>query len=204
MFDQAYANEQLARSRHPVRSFVRSFYLSNLLRFLKEPALDIGCGAGQLLQKLPAGSIGTEVNPYLVNALQAQGLCVLASRPESPTFLSDETKQAILDYGIRAVCLSHVLEHFADAEERLKTLTADCIALNVEKLLVVVPGLKGYQSDHTHQTFITLDWIRSKSADCLGPYRLAHSSYFPFNHCLAGRFYIYNELIMLFRNSSSS
>ena len=158
MFDQAYAQAQLARSRHPVRSLVRGFYLSKLLRFLQEPTLDVGCGAGQLLQKLPAGSIGTEVNPYLVNTLQAQGLCVLASRPESPTFLSEEIKQAILDRGIRAICLGHVLEH----------------------------------------------WIRSKSADCLGPYRLVHSSYFPFNHCLAGRFYIYNELIMLFHRSSSS
>ena len=196
MFDQAYAQEQLARRLNPFRSKVRRFYLDNLLRNLPGPTIDIGCGAGQLLERLPAGSIGTEVNLFLVEALQDLGLCVLASSPDSPSLLSEEVKGLARQRGISSVCLSHVLEHFADAELQLKNLVADCISLDIENIVIVVPGLKGYRSDPTHLTFITLEWLMARSADCLWPYEITESCYYPLNHHLLGNLFIYNELVV--------
>jgi hypothetical protein len=201
MFDQTYAHEQLARRRNPVRAMVRRFYLANLLRHLQGPTIDIGCGAGQLLECLPEGSVGTEVNPFLVEALRERGLTVFRSSPNASSLLSEEVKQVACQRGIRCACLSHVLEHFGDAEQRLKTLVADCEELDIDTIVIVVPGFKGYQSDPTHRTFITLNWLRLRSSEYLWPYRVARSSYFPLNSRLAGDFFIYNELVVCLRRA---
>ena len=65
-FGSAYAVEQLRRSRHPLRRLIKKFYLDRVLRELRGPTIDFGCGAGQLLARLPADSVGLEVNPPLV------------------------------------------------------------------------------------------------------------------------------------------
>ncbi|MGH9809968.1 MAG: hypothetical protein ACRD9W_22420, partial [Terriglobia bacterium] len=80
-FDQAYAAEQLRRSRHPLRKIIKRFYLENILRDVQGATIDFGCGAGQLLARLPFGSLGLEVNPHLVAALREAGLNVRQYEP---------------------------------------------------------------------------------------------------------------------------
>ena len=72
-FDRHYAAEQLRRSRHPIRRFVKGFYLRNILRDVRGSAIDFGCGADQLLERLPPGSAGLEVNKYLIEELRRSG-----------------------------------------------------------------------------------------------------------------------------------
>ena len=67
-FDAGYAGEQLRRSKQPLRKVVKGFYLRSVLSLLNGPTIDYGCGAGQLLALLPAGSLGLEVNPHLIAA----------------------------------------------------------------------------------------------------------------------------------------
>ena len=59
-FDERYASEQVRRSRHPLRRLIKHFNLDNVLRELAGSTIDIGCGAGQLLRRLPPGSIGLD------------------------------------------------------------------------------------------------------------------------------------------------
>ncbi|MEO8407474.1 MAG: hypothetical protein ABI476_03505, partial [Oxalobacteraceae bacterium] len=73
---------QLRRSRHPLRKSIKFFYLKNILRDVVGKTIDFGCGAGQLLTGLPAGSVGLEVNPHLVDALRKAGLNAQRYDPE--------------------------------------------------------------------------------------------------------------------------
>jgi len=69
-----YAEQQLSRSRHPLRRLIKGFYLRNLLSDVVGPTIDFGCGAGQILERLPEGSIGFEANNHLVSALNEKGM----------------------------------------------------------------------------------------------------------------------------------
>ena len=114
-FDHRYAEVQLARSRSPWRRFLKRFYLQQILADVRGPAIDFGCGAGQLLERLPPGSIGLEVNPYLVHALTARGLRVQRYDPshDGLSFAGLESEHFC------TFIMAHGLEHFEDAAEGL-------------------------------------------------------------------------------------
>ena len=76
-FDQAYADEQIRRRSSPARRLVKARYLDNLTRRFTGPTIDLGCGAGQLLERLPKGSVGLEINDALIAYLQTLKLDVL-------------------------------------------------------------------------------------------------------------------------------
>ena len=62
-FGRDYALTQIDRQRNPLRKLIKSFYVSRVLKHVNGPAIDLGCGAGQILERLPPGSMGIEVNP---------------------------------------------------------------------------------------------------------------------------------------------
>src|SRR6476620_400192 len=115
-FGSAYAAEQLRRSRHPLRRLIKKFYLDRVLRDVRGPTIDFGCGAGQLLARLPAGSVGLEINPYLVQELRRTGLNVLSYNPEEDQFLLREFQA---DH-YRTMVIAHVIEHFSDSAQAMR------------------------------------------------------------------------------------
>jgi len=188
-FNLAYAQEQLRRSRHPLRRWIKHFYTENILRDIKGRTIDLGCGAGQLLARLPQGSLGLEVNPFLVEALQRKGLHVAMYDPAVDDFaLRDlETNH------FSTMVMAHVLEHFADPASILKKLFCSCARLGIERLVVVVPGAKGYKSDKTHKTFINRSFLERQSLiNCEG-YSMISSLYFPIDLEWMGNLLIYQE-----------
>ena len=72
--------------------------------------------------------------------------------------------------------MSHVLEHFADAAVVISALLRSCERLGIERVVVVVPGLRGYRSDATHKTFIDLAYIDRNRLRRVGAFRLAKSA----------------------------
>src|SRR3954468_21154556 len=74
VFDAEYAARQLRRRRNPARRIIKHFYLQNMLREVRGRTIDLGFGAGQLLERLPEGSLGLEVNPHLVEEARKSGL----------------------------------------------------------------------------------------------------------------------------------
>ena len=193
-FGADYAAEQLRRSRHPLRRVIRRFYLDNILRDVRGPTIDLGCGAGQLLARLPHGSIGLELNKHLIAALQAEGLDARHYDPGSDDYAFTAMKRGFY----RTMVLSHVLEHFDDVPTVMRKICSGCRTLDVERIVIVVPGIKGYRTDRTHRTFVTKSFIAAHElTECEG-YRLSRTSCFPGNMESLGNKITYHETKLLY------
>jgi SAM-dependent methyltransferase len=189
-----YAERQLSRSRNPLRKFIKGFYLRNLSRDAIGPTIDFGCGAGQLLQCLPEGSIGLEANKYLVSALGDLGLS--ASLYDST---SDQLAFKDLPEGkFETFIMSHVLEHFEDAAEGLKNILDSCNRLGIKRVIIVVPGRKGYLFDDTHRTLVDRAYISDTNMESYGAYKASSFSYFPMNIEKVGDYFTFHELKIIF------
>ena len=197
-FDQRYADEQIRRSRQPIRRFVKGFYLRNLLRDLNGRCVDFGCGAGQLLARLPAGSVGLEVNPHLIVALRAAGLQVNQARAE----ISDFELEGLQGTGyFKSLVIAHVLEHLPDPAAALRNLLRACGRLGIHRVVVVVPGAKGFASDATHKTFIDRAWVAANIAPNLEGFIRRPVEYFPGDAEWLGRYYVFHEMKIIFDRS---
>jgi hypothetical protein len=193
-YDAAYAARQLSRRRSPLRRLIKGFYLRNLAKDVRGPAIDFGCGAGQLLEQLPSGSVGLEVNNVLVEVLQSQGLNVRLYQPERDQLLFNDMSVG----AYQTFVMSHVLEHFEDAADGLNRIICACKRLGIRRVIVVVPGKKGYAFDKTHQSFVNRDYlIRHNLLDCHG-YSVTSISYFPFNLEWIGTFLTFHELKIIY------
>lgn len=193
-FGVQYAASQLARRESRLRKRIKQLYLDRVLRHVSGPTLDVGCGAGQLLAQLPPNSMGLEINSVLVERLISEGLQVSqiagsAERIELGDFAHGT---------FRTLVLSHVLEHFENAARVLENLLADCAARGIARVIVVVPGRVGYDSDATHKTFVTLDYLESEKLLASAGFMLTHRSYFPGNFRSIGRLFIYHELMLIY------
>lgn len=188
-YDEAYAQRQLQRSRHRWRRLIKEFYLDEILRDIDGPTLDIGCGAGQLLQRLPAGSLGLEVNAALVRALQKEGLDV-----RHYDFETDQFRFTDLPTDrFRTLVLAHVLEHFENPPSILSTLLSSARRLGIQRAIFIVPGAKGFAFDKTHRTFVNRNYLQDQQlTECVG-YRIKRQSYFPINAEAVGRYFTFHE-----------
>jgi len=192
-FGRDYAYEQLRRSRHPLRRLVKSLYLRNILRDIDGPTIDFGCGAGQLLARLPRGSVGIELNPHLIRALTEAGLDVRAARGD----ISDFDLASLEVGGYSNLVIAHVLEHLDDPLSALSRLLIACRRLGITRVVVVVPGAKGYRFDPTHKTFIDRQWlVRHPLPSSLG-FVMRGPTYFPGPEAV-GRYFVFHEMKIVF------
>jgi len=198
LYGKDYAAQQIERSRSAWRGAIRSAYLARILAHVDGRTLDYGCGAGQLLARLPAGSAGLEVNPGLIHHLRAQGLAVVqASGTEDDLDLS-----WVCPGQFRTLVMAHVLEHFDAAESALQRLLAACRRVGIARVVIVVPGALGYRSDPTHRTFIDPAWLsRVRLPEGFG---LADGSpwFFP-GPAWVGRLFTYHETTFVIRDNPS-
>lgn len=192
-FDVVYATEQLRRSSNPLRKIIKIFYLKNILRDVKGRTVDFGCGAGQLLACLPAGSVGLEVNSHLVTALRKTGLDAQLYDVDDD-FSFNEFHPG--DY--QTFIMAHVLEHFDGADNKLRKILHSCCRIGIERVIIVVPGAKGFSSDVTHKTFINKNYlIEHQLSSCEG-YVLREKSYFPINIEFIGNYFVFHELKLIY------
>jgi hypothetical protein len=160
--------------------------------------IDLGCGAGQLLRRLPPASIGLEVNPDLVSALQGAGLNVRLFDPVRDGYDFRNLPQAFF----KTLVAAHVLEHLSDVPSAMPSLYRACFNLGIERIIVVVPGQKGFRSDPTHQTFISLKYLQDNGLCACEGYSLIEAGYFPLNvECLGG-YFTFHELKLVYDRSS--
>lgn len=193
-FGYGYASSQISRSRHPLRKLIKQFYVERVVRNVTGKTIDLGCGAGQILSKLPHGSLGIEINPYLVKLLNDQGLNVQVALESDIGFNLSKVEQGVY----KTLVLSHVLEHFHDAEVVLKKLLKDCSDLGIVKVIIVVPTIAGYRSDSTHKTFIDTNFLKINSLTAYGKFRLTNLSYFPWNSAIFQNLFTYHEMMLIF------
>ena len=197
-FDRAYAAEQLRRSRHPLRRLVKKLYLDRVLREISGPTIDFGCGAGQMLERLPAGSVGLEVNPHLVEALRQGGMDVRLYDAAADDF----SLSPLEPNRYRSLVISHVLEHFSDTAQVMHKLWGACRRLGVTTIVAVVPSAKGYASSAVHKTFVNLGWLRDNGLERCEGYVLDRAGYFPVDAEVVGDWFVFHELHLRYRREA--
>lgn len=191
--ENKYGDEyfEYLRNRSVIRSFVRHFYLNNILKWVRGKSIDYGCGAGELLSRLPHDSIGFEINPVAVKYCKEVRNLNVFTIDQSNSVLRSVEKNKFSTF-----IMSHVMEHVSDPERFLKKTMEECREIGITRLIFVVPGEKGFKSDKTHKTFIDIDFFRkNQNSD---KYNLIHYNYFPINSAAAGKWFTHNELLVVF------
>lgn len=199
-FDQAYANEQLRRSQHPIRRLIKYFYLNNLLKDVHGATLDLGCGAGQLLARLPPGSLGLEINPFLIKVLSSLGMNVIHYDMYKNDFRFSTLPA---NQQFKNLIISHVLEHFSDAAIVMRKIFNSANRLGITRIIIVVPGELGYASDKTHCTFINLAYLVENHLESISGFKLTNFSFFPLPSEKFGKLFVYQELKLVYDKAAN-
>lgn len=112
-----------------------------LCMHLKGRTLDIGCGIGDMVQFRP-DTVGVDINPEVVKWCASQGL---------PVHLMACDQLPFQDHTFDSVLMDNVLEHIAHPAPLLRE--ASRILRPGGRLVVGVPGIKGYRADPDHKVF---------------------------------------------------
>lgn len=192
-YDRSYTEYQL-RERSWLRQLVRDFYLKATLQLLEGQTIDFGCGTGELLRKLPPGSIGLEINPVTVEYCQSQELNVYLYDPQKDEYrLSD-----FVPGQYESLILSHVLEHVKQPVHVLHTLLQAAQRLGIRRVVVIVPGKKGFAFDSTHRTYIDRSFFKNHNLTEVDDLRVVKQRYFPINLQVIENFFTYLELQVIY------
>lgn len=120
-----------------------------LARRLMGRALDIGCGIGDMLV-YRANTVGVDINPRTVAFCKARGAHAVLMRPDELPFADGEFDSVLMD---------NVLEHIPDPGCLLAE--AHRILRTGGRLLVGVPGARGWASDPDHKVFYDEQMLRA-------------------------------------------
>ncbi len=75
--------------------------------------------------------------------------------------------------------LSHVVEHLSDAANAIHKIFAAANRIGISRIIIVVPGKMGYESDQTHRTFIDTLFLERNNLKTISPYKLSKKACFP-------------------------
>lgn len=195
-FDQTYTDYQT--NRGALRKVVRRIYLDRAASLVRGPTLDFGCGVGELLARLPAGSKGLEYNPATVEHCRSMGLDV-----DWYDGTSDDWQLSMLEGHQRfeSMVVSHVLEHLESPRTVLQKLLAAAGRLGMENVLVIVPGRAGFAIDDTHLTFVDQALLQDPAVVAGTGFKMQRPMYFPFDMRWLGDWLPHHELQVLFKRS---
>lgn len=192
LYDKEYFDYLLNRSSF--RKYIRGFYLRNIKKYCRGKTIDFGCGVGELLKILPAGSVGFEINKVAVDHCVSMGLDVRLYSPENDNYQLADIRPG----SYTTFTMNHVLEHLTDSRKIIEILFSTCNRLGIERIVFTVPGLKGYKTDPTHETFITVEYLKDHGLLDNKYYKLYKSRYFPVNNKLFSHYFTHNELRLVF------
>jgi len=193
-YDRRYTDYQSRRSA--LRKWIRGFYLRSAARLVHGPTIDFGCGVGEFLRELPAGSVGLELNEATVAHCQAQGLDVLHYDADTDDWALGPLAARTQRFGSLSIC--HVLEHLDRPVEYFRKLLLAARRLGVDRVLVIVPGRSGFASDDTHLTFVDLPMLSDPAVVAGTGFAMGNSHYFPGNVRRFGDFFPHHELRVVF------
>lgn len=172
----------------------RFFYPKIYAELGPGPVLDIGFGAGAFLKFLRAKkrtASGIDSNPRFVERAKAGGFDVA---------LDDMTTLKTASGQLANIVTDNVLEHLTMPQIEAFFKIASNKLAPAGRLICIVPDIKGYEKDPTHQTFVT--------QELLGPICKANDltieTYFcyPFNSRAIGKVFYLNMQIMVIGRAS--
>lgn len=141
---QAYSNYLRGRGRAGL--LYRTLFLyPRLARHLNGRVLDYGCGIGDFV-RYRANTVGVDVNEHNVDHCRKQGL---------DARLIDDNQLPFTDGSFDGVVLDNVLEHIPG--DRVDKVLGEIARVMKEsgKIVVGVPGIKGFECDPDHKIFYT-------------------------------------------------
>ncbi len=191
-YDAEYTRYQSERGM--VRRLVRHVYLRNTLRWVKGKTLDFGCGIGELLALLPHGSVGYEVNAASVRFCRERGLDVRLYRPEEDRYEFRDCRPG----EFATFIMAHVLEHLEGAQDVLRRIAKACARLGIERMIIIVPGRKGFLHDPTHATFVDRGFLDRHGLAVLEGYHIIREAYFPIPWSWGGRVFTHHEMAVVY------
>lgn len=194
-YDDAYAHAQIARSRNPLRRLVRAYYLRDIVRHVEGPAVDVGCGSGDLLSRLPDGSLGLEINPAAVAYARSIGLRVDLYDPESDGYRFE----MLPPHRYRTVLFTHVLEHLDNPAQALQAVFDAASRTGIERVVVTLPCERGFAFDPTHRTFVDESYLRDRGLLGRSDFSPLVVQRFPVDLRWLGRIYTFLELRVVFQ-----
>ncbi|QJW91710.1 methyltransferase domain-containing protein [Spirosoma taeanense] len=199
LYTEEYTAYQLERSAF--RQWVRNnLYIKNMIRFTTGPTIDFGCGVGEVLEQLPAGSLGLEINETTVAYCQSRGLNVRLYDPEA----DDYQFRGLIPGQFKSLLMAHVLEHLTNPQEVIRKLLTTGERLGIDRFIFVVPGVKGFRHDATHRTFLDRDFFVKHGLTTYGSYHLIHQKYFPLNSKAFSRYFTHNELVSVYERAKAN
>jgi SAM-dependent methyltransferase len=178
------------------RRLLRRPWLRAAEGFVSGPAVDLGCGVGELLERLPAGSMGLEINPASIAHCREKGLDVGYYDGTADDWGLGPVRARLTRFD--TLILSHVLEHLDDPVDVLHRLLSAARPLDLRQVLVVVPGRAGFRHDDTHRTFVDRAMLAAAAVSRDTGFALTHTSYFPGNLRRVGDWFTYHELRAVF------
>lgn len=173
---------------------MRRFYFRHTLKYVRGRAIDFGCGVGGLLKKLLHGSLGYELNESSVQYCSSIGLNVELYRPEVDKYQFSDCQPG----RYKTFILNHVLEHLEKPDEVLRLICQSSNRLGIERIIVVVPGLKGFHYDKTHRTFIDSLFFKNNDLMTFDGYAISQMKYFPLNVSCLGKLFTHHELMIVY------
>ncbi|MDY6969608.1 MAG: methionine biosynthesis protein MetW [Spirochaetota bacterium] len=190
-YNDDYKNYQLNRGW--LRKNAKKIYINNTLKYVKGKSIDFGCGIGELLTELPEGSVGFEINKAAVEYCNKKKLNVKLYNPDI-----DDYKLNNLNTGeFKTMIISHVLEHLENAHEIIRQIMKTCNRLSIERVIIIVPCIKGFNFDLTHKTFVDISFLKKLEYDLKDNYNILIAKYFPLNFLCIGKYFTYNELFVV-------
>lgn len=133
--------QYLQRSSFLGHIYREYFLYPKLQQVLNGEVLDLGCGLGRFINFRP-GTLGVDINPFNVEYCKNQGHNVQLMMGNSIPF-PDQSFDCIL--------MDNVLEHIERPNIIIKEVVR--VLRNQGKLVVGVPGIKGYAYDPDHKVF---------------------------------------------------
>lgn len=131
---------QYLRRRSLLGVIYRKYWLyPQLSRRLNGRTLDLGCGIGDMLA-FRSNTVGVDINPYTVAFCKARGTEAYLMASDSLPFNASEFSSVLMD---------NVLEHLVEPVPLLTEVKRVLSARG--RLLIGVPGLKGFNSDPDHK-----------------------------------------------------
>ena len=138
-------------SRSSLGFIYRNFYLyPKIHKLLLNPVLDVGCGIGDYL-KFNREAIGLDVNKYNIESIKSKNLNAIKMNYDEIPF-ADNTFPSIL--------LDNVLEHIEKPEKLICEMHR--VLISEGKLLIGVPGIKGFLADSDHKIFYSEEKLISQ------------------------------------------
>jgi SAM-dependent methyltransferase len=197
-YGEQYTAYQL-KKRGRFRSVMRELYLNHMRKLVRGPAIDFGCGVGELLRKLPPRSVGLEINEATVRYCVSNNLDVslydLATDQYGFRDIPENEFQSFVMY--------HVLEHLEGPLQAITRIMESCERLGIQRIIVAVPGKKGFQSDSSHAEFIEYPFFETNGLLNHGSFSMTSCRYFPVNLRCIGDVFTYHEMIVVYDRKDS-